>query len=608
MMWFLMLAGCGMVTPLTTPTTPGDVDSDGVAAPQDCDDTNPLVRPGVPEICDDGFDNDCDGVTDDDGLGSITWYRDADRDGVGVTTETRMACSSFDVEGWSRQFGDCDDTLAWIYPGAPETCDGFDEDCDGGIDEDLEFVTWFLDADGDGFGNADIAETTCAPLGSQWSTDGRDCDDDDASINPGALDLCDGIDNDCTGLPDDQGVASFDGTLYPMLTTAIDAARPQSPAVVDICTGDFTLPQDYVFDSLTDDVTLRGQGSLATTLRVSVLGPPANLVEAFEVTNAARLSIEALSVRGPGFVATGDEGWRLADVTDGVFRLSDVEITDAPLIVRGAEQVGTDVDIIIELARLALNRQLVELEGEAYLELTDVDIEDNTPNDTALFVLSRTSAQPFAPRVDGLDVTVRNNTAFAQSESTVFHYLEDGPPSGGRLDLADTVFETNDRIRAFRARDAWIEGSNVRVEGSTGLSQGGAAYLVDSILREMTLQGNQAAEGGAVYMTGTLLEEVHIIGNSASTGGGIYVFGDEQSRVDSDCVLHQNTATNGHAAYLIGARFDSLFADFGDATSGTNNGTGSEVRVYNDDGFILNAFSAEADLWRCDPNEPCEFD
>jgi len=128
----------------------------------DCDDTDPDVNPGAPEVCDDGIDNDCDGDVDED----------VDEDGDGVTT-----CE-----------GDCDDGDDTVYPGAPELCDGIDNDCDGDVDED------FPDEDGDG-----VPEC----LG--------DCDDTDPDVFPGAPEQCDGKDNDCDGLVDEEIDEDGDG-------------------------------------------------------------------------------------------------------------------------------------------------------------------------------------------------------------------------------------------------------------------------------------------------------------------------------------------------------------------------------------------------------------
>jgi len=133
-----------------------DWDGDGLTALDgDCDDADAGTYPGAPEICDDGWDQNCDGVADE--------LADADGD------------------GYAQCDGDCDETDASRHPGATEICDGFDTDCDGVIDDGF-------DADGDGY-------TTCA--------DPPDCDDMDAGIHPGATETWyDGIDTDCDGASD----------------------------------------------------------------------------------------------------------------------------------------------------------------------------------------------------------------------------------------------------------------------------------------------------------------------------------------------------------------------------------------------------------------------
>ena len=182
----------------------GSVDND-----EDCDDSSADVSPDADEECD-GVDNDCDGDTDeDDAIDADTWYEDGDEDGYGDLNSTTTACAQ--PSGYTDDATDCDDNDDDINPSADEVCNGDDDDCDGTTDEDdaIDAQTWYVDGDGDGFGDSATSTQACSqPSG--YDDDDDDCDDGDSAINPDATEVCDGEDNDCSGATD-EGYTDTDG-------------------------------------------------------------------------------------------------------------------------------------------------------------------------------------------------------------------------------------------------------------------------------------------------------------------------------------------------------------------------------------------------------------
>jgi len=127
-----------------------------------------------------------------------TWYADADDDGYGDLDSTTEACRLEAPEGFVADATDCDDESASSYPGAEETCEGLDNDCDGDIDEGVQ-ITVYPDLDKDGFGDDSAGEESCV-AGDGWTETGGDCNDDNDAVNPEAAEICDDADDDC----DDQ--------------------------------------------------------------------------------------------------------------------------------------------------------------------------------------------------------------------------------------------------------------------------------------------------------------------------------------------------------------------------------------------------------------------
>ena len=131
---------------------------------------------------------------------------------------TTVACDA--PTGMVADTTDCDDLNAYVNPAATEICDGgVDNDCDGLDDDDDPSVsdrsTWFADDDGDSYGGSSSAEACDAPSG--YVADSTDCDDSDATVNPGATEVCDSanLDEDCDGKADDaDSAASGKSTAY----------------------------------------------------------------------------------------------------------------------------------------------------------------------------------------------------------------------------------------------------------------------------------------------------------------------------------------------------------------------------------------------------------
>ena len=173
----------------------------------DCDDSVATTNPGAPELCADLADNDCDGLTDadDPGLTDSTWYLDVDGDGYGDSVAPSVSDCAQPV-GYVLDATDCDDADAAVSPAAVERCDGLDNNCDGLVDDasSEDAITAYGDIDGDGYGDGDLAETACEP-DSSFVADDTDCDDADAAVNPGAVETCNEIDDDCDGEADEAG-------------------------------------------------------------------------------------------------------------------------------------------------------------------------------------------------------------------------------------------------------------------------------------------------------------------------------------------------------------------------------------------------------------------
>lgn len=165
----------------------------------DCDDTNPNTRPGATELCD-FKDNNCDGQVDENLISGI-FYRDEDGDDYGVRTDIVEGCEQ--PNGYADEEGDCDDANPQINPGENETCDALDNNCSGLVDEGYPIAVVYPDTDNDTYG-ADVEGITACATAEGYSILNADCDDTETTTNPSAPERCDGIDNNCNAVVDEN--------------------------------------------------------------------------------------------------------------------------------------------------------------------------------------------------------------------------------------------------------------------------------------------------------------------------------------------------------------------------------------------------------------------
>ncbi|MFL5788519.1 MAG: MopE-related protein, partial [Flavisolibacter sp.] len=236
----------------------------------DCNDHDINTHPDAVEIAD-GLDNNCDGQRDE-GFPQFTFYQDLDKDGYG--NPKVFISANVAPPGYVSNNLDCNDNDKTIYPGAPELCDGKDNNCNGIIDDGLPLKRFYLDSDKDKYGNVKYYKYACAaPAG--YVADSTDCNDKNAAVHPGAAEIPgNGIDDNCNGLIDETTTTiSANGMeLYPEEESPLSVAVHPNPGIsyftVSINAVGAKLVQLRVFDELGRVVESKNNLNPKTTITI----------------------------------------------------------------------------------------------------------------------------------------------------------------------------------------------------------------------------------------------------------------------------------------------------------------------------------------------------
>jgi hypothetical protein len=197
---------------LSPDCTDPDDDDDGVNDGLDCAPFDPAIWPGAPEGCD-TIDSNCDGSL-------VDGFSDADGDLDPDCTDPD------DDDDGALDAADCAPFDAGVYPGAAESCDLVDQDCDGNVLES------FANTDGD-------AQPDCVDPDDDGdgSPDGADCAPLDPTVHPLAAEVCDGLDGDCSGAPAAFEVDGDSDGFMPCEGDCDDQAGTVYPGAPELCDG-----------------------------------------------------------------------------------------------------------------------------------------------------------------------------------------------------------------------------------------------------------------------------------------------------------------------------------------------------------------------------------
>ena len=494
----------------------------------------------------------------------------------------------------STDFGgpDCDDLDVTVRPGAPELCDGVDNDCDGQLNADdpdmpVLLVQWYLDADRDGVGRDDGALRTCATPSGYVHT-GGDCDDTDPDQKPGQTWFLDG-DGDGWGLTASTRTQCERPVAHVLVPgDCLDANNRVNPGLEEVCN---TFDDDC--DAQVDDADPGvvgvsrwfpdgdgdGYGAIGED-RPLCFPAETDVLQGLDCDDSPTPKGRATYPGAPEIWYDGND----SDCSGGSDYDQDGDTFDAIPVgddcddVRSWVHVGA-ADICDGLDNACLGvawDQAAEREQAHFVPtsgLVPTDYSGGTPalvttpisEDGTLYLCERADAWTGTLEINGGTVAIvgLNATATIDSSATGTAIHATGAATHLSVLNVDLVGGTGftdgvsprfggcifaDDVASVTLRDTTLSGCSADSGGGAWLH----APVVDLFATDLI--GNSAADnGGGLHLDGDVtLARTELTGNTAARGGGVFFTATGMLEIDQGAFTNNDATVDGDALQTAG--------------------------------------------------------